>query len=353
MTGPRPLARVTSIKAKWSIVIVTAVAITALMSQIGVQLGWPVWLRPMVAAALALTMVQFLAKGMTYPLRQMAAASGTMRNRRPIEPIEVTGNDEIGQLAHAFNSMARDLTEADRHQREFIANASHELRTPVAALRSTLENLVDGVGTPDHRTLASMLAQAEHLGDLVTQLLDLSRLDTPGGSSSRETVDAGDLLHRVADRFALHHPEVPVEVRSALGLRLDADPVRIEQLFTNLVSNAVRFTPPGEFVSVVAAANTAPNGNPTVRVAVSDFGPGIPDDLKDQVFRRFWQAEPSRSLGGSGHGVTSTGGAGLGLSIVKRIVETHDGSIEILDRAPTGTVMVVEFPRQESATEAE
>jgi len=156
---PRPLDPIPSIKTKWSIVIVAAVAVTALMSLIGASLGFPVWIRPVIAGAFALLMVQFLAHGMTYPLRQMASSAKAMARGDYSQRVEVSATDEVGQLADAFNQMAADLADADRQQKEFIANASHELRTPVAALQGTLENLVDGVGTPDGATLQRMLAQ--------------------------------------------------------------------------------------------------------------------------------------------------------------------------------------------------
>lgn len=335
-----PLTKIRSIKTKWSIVIVAAVAVTAFMSQLGLQLGWPVWVRPMVAGALALVMVQFLAKGMTRPLRQMADAANAMSAGEAVEPIEVTSNDEVGQLATAFNSMALDLAESDRHQRDFVANASHELRTPVAALRSTLENLVDGVGTPDRRTLSLMLAQAEHLGTLVSQLLDLSRLDAGADAHPLEPVDLGDLLHDVASHSMLLRPDVPVDVRAALGLTVVGNPARLEQLFTNLVANAARFTPPGERVTVVAGPR-ANAGRQRARISVGDAGPGIPDAIKDEVFRRFWQADTPTALDQPS---VSSGGAGLGLSIAERIVATHRGTIEIADREPRGTTMIVELP---------
>ncbi len=332
----RPLEGIHSIKTKWSIVIVAAVAVTALVSQIGIELGWPAWLRPIVAASLALTMVQFLAKGMTRPLRQMAVAAATMAEGRAVDPIQAPSNDEVGRLASAFNSMAADLAEVDRHQREFIANASHELRTPVAALRSTLENLVDGVGEPDARSLQVMLTHAEHLGNLVTQLLDLSRLDALDHLERPEIIELGDLLHAVAARVRLSAPDISIAVNSAIDLPVAGDPTRLNQLFTNLLTNAIRFSPPGHPVTLTARSSATTEGQRLVRVAVSDAGPGVPDDSKALVFERFWQDDrPSQDRGG----------AGLGLAIAKRIVETHHGMITIADRSPAGTSVIVEFPR--------
>ncbi len=330
MIRPRPLDPIPSIKTKWSVVIVAAVAVTALMSVIGLRLGWPVWLRPVIAGALALLMVQFLAHGMTYPLREMAASAKAMARGDYSRTVEVTAADEVGQLAEAFNQMASDLADADRHQKEFIANASHELRTPVAALQGTLENLVDGVGTPDRATLQRMLAQAEHLGRLVNQLLDLSRLDAGADRLGAEELDVGDLLHDLAGELRLSHPTAIIDVKAPLGLRSVGDREQLERVLTNVIGNALRFSPIGEPVTVVASRQ-----NRSVRVAVRDAGPGIPVEQRSKVFERFWQADGTPSGGG---------GAGLGLAISKRIVDQHDGEILITDNQPTGACVVVSLP---------
>ena len=218
-----PLDRVGSIKTKWSIVIVAAVAVTAAVSQIGYYLGWPVWVRPIISGALALVAVQFLAHGMTDPLRQMARGAGEMAKGDYHRRVSVTSNDEVGQLADSFNRMAAELAEVDRSQKEFVANASHELRTPVAALRSHIENLVDHVSEPDPETLATMLAQAEHLSKLVGQLLDLGRLESTVADGPGELVAVGVLLKQVVDEAELLHPASSISLNTSGPLGVLAD----------------------------------------------------------------------------------------------------------------------------------
>lgn len=343
VSRPRPLEPIRSIKMKWSIVIVAAVGVTALMSQIGLHLGWPVWLRPMIAGALALLMVQFLAHGTTYPLRQISRAAEAMRRGDYRERVDEFGHDEVGQLARTFNQMASELAEVDRNQKEFIANASHELRTPVAALRGTLENLVDGVGQPDHETLELMLAQAEHLSRLVSQLLDLSRLDASATAFEAERIDVGDLLHSLVSEARLSHPTALIEVKAPLGLRVEGDEQRLRQVFTNIIGNAVRFSPLGESVTVVASKHGS-GRDASARVAIRDRGPGISPADRKRVFERFWQVDEPTPTGG--------GGAGLGLAISQRIVEQHRGQIEIAEPVTdgdpveeSGTCVIVTLPR--------
>lgn len=330
MIRPRPLDPIPSIKTKWSIVIVAAVAVTALMSLIGASLGWPAWIRPVIGGAFALLMVQFLAHGMTYPLRQMATSAKAMARGDYSQRVEVSASDEVGQLADAFNQMAADLADADRQQKEFIANASHELRTPVAALQGTLENLVDGVGTPDGATLGRMLAQSEHLGRLVNQLLDLSRLEAGADRLGAVEVDVGDLLHELAGELRLTHPTALIDVKAPMGLRSVGDREQLSRVLTNIIGNALRFSPIGDAVTVVASRQ-----NGSVRVAVRDCGPGIPVDQRSKVFERFWQADGTPTGGG---------GAGLGLAISKRIVDQHDGEILITDNQPHGACVVISLP---------
>ncbi len=338
MSRPRPLDPIPSIKAKWSIVIVAAVAVTALMSQIGLHLGWQVWIRPVIAGALALLAVQFLAHGMTYPLRQMATSAKAMARGDYSRTVQTTTNDEVGQLANAFNGMAAELADSDRQQKEFIANASHELRTPVAALQSTLENLVDGVGTPDRATLGRMLAQSEHLGRLVNQLLDLNRLEAGADRLGTHELDVGDLLHDLVGELRLSHPVAMFDVKAAMGLRIQGDKNQLERVFTNVIGNALRFSPIGCPVTIVASRQ-----NGSVRISVKDQGPGIPENERGKVFERFWQADGSAPTGG--------GGAGLGLAISKRIVDQHHGEITIGDNQPSGACVVISLPANPVASD--
>lgn len=331
MRRPQPLDRIKSIKMKWSIVIVAAVGVTAAVSQIGFYLGWPVWIRPIISAALALIAVQFLAHGMTMPLREMARGAREMAKGDYKRRVTVTSADEVGQLAESFNRMAAELAEVDRAQKEFVANASHELRTPVAALRSHLENLVDHVSAPDPETLATMLAQAEHLSKLVVQLLDLSRLETTTDDRPGELVAVGVLLKQVVDEAELLHPASLISLTTSGPLGVVADEGRLHQLFTNIIGNALRFAPMGSEVSVEAEGCDR-----DVVVTIRDLGPGIAPQDQARVFERFWQADGSALTGG--------GGAGLGLAICKRIVDRHGGTIRITSNKPTGACVTVTLP---------
>ncbi len=327
-----PLQQLRSIKAKLSIVIVVAVAITLAVNEIGLVLNFRAGFRASVAALIALVMVQFLARGMTSPLRSMERAASSMASGNVAERIEPSSADEVGRLAVAFNLMADELTEVDRQRRELVANVSHELRTPISALRATLENIDDGVVAPDPALVRTMLAQTERLGRLVAQLLDLSRLESGGTPLHLLRFPAADLLEAVADESALHSPEVTFQVEvEPPGLALDGDPERLHQVFANLSDNAARFTRADGTVTL-----RAKRFDELVVFEVLDDGPGIPAEATSRVFERFYRTDEARS--------TDEGGSGLGLAIARWIVDLHGGHIRAESRAPRGCRMVVELP---------
>ena len=199
----RPLDRIRSIKFKLGVVIVAAVAGTVLLLAFGKRLGLSLEARVFVAAVFGLGMVQILARGMTSPLREMAAAAKEMAKGDYDRRVTATSRDEVGELAHAFNAMAGELADADRMRRELVANVSHELRTPLGALQALLENLADGVEPPDPARLRVALAQTERLGRLVEQLLDLSRFESGVLELRREPFGVRGLLEQAVRECAL------------------------------------------------------------------------------------------------------------------------------------------------------
>jgi signal transduction histidine kinase len=322
---PRPLDPVRSIKLKLGLLLVGS-------GLAGLTVFWygTGAIRPytsVTAITVALITSQVLAHGMTSPLREMTAAARAMARGDYSRRVRSTSRDEVGELANAFNSMVAELAVADRQRREVIANVSHELRTPITALRGLLENIVDGVAAPHPDTLATALAQTERLGNLVTELLDLSRLDAGAVPLNPVDVDLTAFL-----REAIREAEVTaagggLDVRFAVAtpgvaLRLRADPGRLHQVLANLLNNAARHSPAGGLVLVSARALA--DG---VVIDVTDEGSGIPVEDRASVFERFTGAS---SIG-------QDGGTGLGLAIARWAVELHGGTIAVTDpERPTG-----------------
>ncbi|MEW1954191.1 DUF4153 domain-containing protein [Terrabacter sp. NPDC080008] len=318
MNPDRPLDGVRSIKAKLGLLVAVSIVAAALVSTIGDRAGVPGWFTLPVTVVAALGVTQWLARGMTSPLREMTAAAARMATGDYSRRVTATSADEVGVLAHAFNTMAADLAGADSQRRQLVATVSHELRTPLAAQQALLENLVDGVVRPDDAVLRSALAQAERLGALVGDLLDLSRVDggrTPLALSAvdvRELVEAAVAEAGVSRRGTVHHVDVPA------GLKVTADPARLAQLLANLLDNADRHSPPGGRVTVSAG----PDGADRWWLLVADEGDGVPEEHADRIFDRF------------GSGDDSGGGTGIGLAIASWVCELHGGSIASLRPDP-------------------
>ena len=257
------------------------------------------------------------------------------------------GGDEVAAVATAFNRMAADLAarqaqlvEADRARRQLLADVSHELMTPLTAIRGYAETL----GLPQfvpaskegQRAVKVIHEEGERIERLVKDLLDLARFEAGGISLSLENVDVDEIFDRVSERHAqaAHEKEVTIDIEPHDDdIRLVGDPHRLEQAVQNLASNALRHTPPGGRIRLGASRD-----GDMVKLAVMDSGVGIPAQHLPHVFDRFYKADQSRSQAGSG----------LGLSIVKAIVERHGGTVSVRSR-PGETVFELSIPQRASA----
>ncbi|MDF3045668.1 MAG: integral rane sensor signal transduction histidine kinase [Ornithinibacter sp.] len=322
MNPERPLDGIRTIRTKLGLLVGVSVVVAAVVAEVGDAAGVAGWISLPVTVAAALAVTQWLARGMTSPLREMTTAAGAMARGDHGQRVAASSTDEVGELARAFNAMAADLASADQQRRLLVATVSHELRTPLSAQRALLENLVDGVVRPDDEVLRAALRQSERLSALVGDLLDLSRIDAGAAPLELTDVVVSELLHDVVAEAGVDGRTV--RVRTAVEppeLTVRADPARLHQLVANLVDNAVRHSPQGREVHVVAASVDAA----TWSLEVCDDGPGIPVDRVDRVFDRF------------GSGEDAGGGTGLGLAIARWVGELHGGTVTVVPTAPGGT----------------
>jgi signal transduction histidine kinase len=255
----------------------------------------------------------------------------------------------VAALARAFNRMAADLEArthamevSDRTRRQLLADVSHELKTPLAAIRGYVETLAMPEMRLDDGTRRRYLDivgdETIKLERLIGDLLDLARLESGGLTLTCEAVPVARLYRRVADR---HEREV-IEKQIALETSISpgvtdvwGDPARLEQALQNLVANALRHTPDGGRITLGAE----PAGD-TVRLTVRDSGDGIPEEHLQRIFDRFYKADPSRT------DPYSKTGSGLGLSIVKAIIEGHSGSVSAANAAGGGAEFTITLPTQ-------
>ena len=332
MRDIRALDPVHSIRTKLGVLVAVTIGVAAVLTAVGIGQGLsPVYTVPVVVLA-ALAVTRLLARGMTSPLREMTAAARAMARGDYTRRVQASSRDEVGQLAHAFNRMAADLEAADQQRRDLVANVSHELRTPISALQAVLENLVDGVTSPDDATLRAALEQTERLGRLVEQLLDLSRVEAGSVPLQLEAVDvAGLLTAAVRESEMTGRPVRHVVTVQPEDLRVTADEERLRQLLANLLDNAGRHSPHDGTVTV--SARTANGSERQLRLEVADEGPGIAPHDRDNVFERFIRG-----------GAAPDGGTGLGLAIARWVTDLHAGSIEVADNAAGGCLIRVVLP---------
>ncbi|MET8946412.1 HAMP domain-containing sensor histidine kinase [Streptomyces sp. NPDC004542] len=286
---------------------------------------------------LTMTVTYVAGTRMVGPLRALTGAARRMAEGDQDARVEVTGDDEFGRLAAAFNLMSSRRQELERLRRALVSDVAHELRTPLSNVRGWLEAVEDGVVPADESVISSLLEEAVLLQHIIDDLRDLSAADAGALTIHPEEVDAGALLAQVARAHQGSAGSAGVELRVRAqeeGSRLYADPVRLRQAIGNLVSNAIRHTPAGGTVTLSAHREGG-----EVVFGVEDTGSGIGADDLPKVFDRFWRAEKSRSRRG--------GGSGLGLSIVRKLAEAHGGSAHASSVPGRGSVFSLRLPARE------
>ncbi len=294
------------------------------------------WLAALAASAVALGLSLWLSRRLARPLHEMSEAAQELARGRFDRRVAADGaDDEIGRLAASFNHMAAQLGNLERLRREFIANVSHELRSPLTSMRGFLQGVLDGTVPPGERERYLRLAfdETRRLSRLVNDLLDLAALEAGEVAFSMADVNVGEVLRRAAAKME------PQAAAKGLTLRVEpgeagtvrADPDRLEQVVINLLDNAVRFTPQGGTVTLAARQEAA-----MVEIAVSDTGQGIPPEDLDRIWERFYKGDRARTR--------AAGGTGLGLAIARELVERLGGTIAVQSRMGEGTTFTVTLP---------
>lgn len=324
MKDGRPIGLLRSLKTELSILIVISTAIAFAMAWVLLKVKLSGWIAMPLTLIVALGITYFFSRGLIAPLREMRDAAEAMADGDYTVRVE-TGrgsNDEIGQLARSFNEMAGELQHADQMRTDMVANVSHELRTPVSALQAMLENLADGVVEPTPANLEGILNQTHRLSDLIAFLLDLSRMEAGAASLEIERFDFAQFVDdtvkplEIADAGHAHD----IHLRIPDNLLIEGDQDRLSQLFTNIISNALKHSADGTVVLIEAHENRDLG---TVVTNVVNYGSQIPYEARSDIFRRFVK-------GKTGPG-TESGGTGLGLSIARWAAQLHGGTVKVVD----------------------
>ena len=267
----------------------------------------------------------FVSHRILRPLETLARVSRQAARRDFTVRAQVQSRDEVGELARTFNAMLAELSRTEELRRNLVGDVAHELRTPLTNIRGYVEGISDGVMQPDAETLASIRGEIHLLTRLIEDLQELALVESGQMQLKLQSCDLGDLIR---DASLAVHPQaqaksISLEVDEAYHLPIQADAQRVSQVLCNLLVNAITHTPTGGRIQVWARPVEG-----LVQVSVKDNGPGIAAEDQSYVFERFFRVDKSRSR--------ATGGVGLGLTITRRLVEAHQGQIEVISQAGEG-----------------
>ncbi|HEY0738454.1 MAG TPA: ATP-binding protein [Herpetosiphonaceae bacterium] len=295
------------------------------------------------ATGIALLLGIVLARTLTHPVRELTAATQAVARGGLGEQVRVRSRDELGILAASFNQMSQDLAHASTLRRQMTADIAHDLRTPLSVILGYTEALRDGKLPCDQEIFDTLHTEAQHLQHLIDDLRTLSLTDAGELPLTRQPVVPQALLERTVAAYRTHAQArgIALEVRATTDVpAIEVDPERMTQVLSNLLSNALRFTPSGGTITVRAAAD-----NNQTQLIVQDTGSGIkPEDLP-HIFERFYRADPARQQGNSS--------SGLGLAIAKGIVEAHGGTITVQSTVGQGTAFTITLPARERSGQME
>jgi histidine kinase len=270
------------------------------------------------ALIVAVVVSLLISRYLTAPLGAMTIASQRVAEGYYSERVPSRGNDELGQLAVSFNSMAAKLEQVESRRRQLIGDIAHELRTPLTAIKGSMEGLVDGILSASPETFTQVATEADRLNRLVDDLQELSRVEAGSFALDMKPVSLPELAETAGKRLARSYAKKGVSLTLKLPASLPsvtADTDRLLQVITNLLDNALQYTPTGGQVTISAEARGY-----EILVQVEDTGIGIPAEHLPHIFDRFYRVDKSRSR-------QFGGGSGIGLTISKHLVEAHNGRL--------------------------
>ena len=290
----------------------------------------------LVAFIIAVIFAAWMGSWIVKPLEAIEEASRSVSAGDFIQ-IPLKGPDEVRALAGAFNEMTDKVKASQQSQRDFVANVSHELKTPLTSIQGFSQAMLDGTvdtGPALNKAASIIKTEADRMYRLVVDLLDLARFDAGTIELDRKALDLNRILNHVGNQL------IPQAAESMVDLKLDLDPLptcvgdedRLIQVFTNLVDNAIKHTPQGGFVRIHASMDDG-----LARISVIDSGEGISPDHLNRIFERFYKVDGSRKE----QGKPSTG---LGLAIAQQIIQAHNGTITVRSEVGEGSAFDINIP---------
>ncbi|OMP68310.1 sensor histidine kinase [Domibacillus epiphyticus] len=303
------------------------------------------WLMISVMGALfmAIGFTFFVSRKLSYPLLQMERATREIAKGKLKTKLLFSTKDEVGSLAHAITDLGRELEEYRTNRREFFANISHELRTPISYIKGYSEVLRDGLVHNEkerEQYLSIITEESRRLTMLINDLFELAKMEEGKLELNYEWFDLGDVLTSSVKKVSLKAAEKKMDIRIDTSRDypvLYTDGVRLEQILINLIENAIRYSNPESRVDIYTKVHKQ-----SVEIFLHDYGMGIPEEDAPFVFERFYRVDKSRSR--------ASGGTGLGLAIVKNLVELLGGKIDFRSISGEGTTFILSLPANEEVS---
>lgn len=286
-----------------------------------------------IALIIAMVMGAIFARTIAAPVKKITNAAKALKEGDYSARTGMTGSDEIARLGNMFDLMADSVESNRKLERRLVTDVAHELRTPLMAIQSTVEAMIDGVFKPDAERLETLNSEVQRLSRLVDALLKLSRLESRTKPIEQKKVDLTEMLSSVVQTHQayIHDAGLNLEFEYDPHVYVFGDADLLRQATANLISNAVRYTPEGGTITIMAR-----KGDLMGQIVVKDTGIGLTPEEAKLVFQRFWRADSGRAR--------ATGGLGIGLSVVKEIVEQHNGWVRVEGRPDEGACFTIYIP---------
>lgn len=287
----------------------------------------------LIALIIAMVMGAIFARTIAAPVKKITNAAKALKEGDYSARTGMTGSDEIARLGNMFDLMADSVESNRKLERRLVTDVAHELRTPLMAIQSTVEAMIDGVFKPDAERLETLNSEVQRLSRLVDALLKLSRLESRTKPIEQKKVDLTEMLSSVVQTHQayIHDAGLNLEFEYDPHVYVFGDADLLRQATANLISNAVRYTPEGGTITIMAR-----KGDLMGQIVVKDTGIGLTPEEAKLVFQRFWRADSGRAR--------ATGGLGIGLSVVKEIVEQHNGWVRVEGRPNEGACFTIYIP---------
>ena len=288
----------------------------------------------LMAAVIALLLGIFLSRTLTRPIRELTRATHAVSQGDLSQQVPIRSNDELGELAKAFNRMSAELSRSVNSRKQMTADIAHELRTPLSLILGHAEAVHDGVLPPTLENFEIIREEATRLEHLVDDLRILSLADAGELTINLQTIEPQRLLQEVASLYQYQTQKknisLDIDIASPLS-NIEVDPGRMTQVLTNILDNATRHTPEGGRIVLAAKQNVD-----QVELSVQDSGPGLKAEDIERIFERFYRTDSSRQR--------EDGGSGLGLAIARSIVQAHGGQLSAESEAGQGLRIVIRLP---------